>query len=126
MLHNLFSLYYYRYPEALVSLIHSAKNSPADYLKSIHETKDFKQPLKKPAPKTRQTKTTLIVISLGITLQIIAGIVVAIMGLSNKIAGGLYFGLAIILLYPIVWAYVPFLMLLMREWRQQGLSLNEN
>lgn len=126
MIKNLLSLYHLRYPKALVSLLHSSHYRSTSYLKAIHKTKDFTGVLEHPAPKTKKTLIVLSGLSLGMLLQIFAGTLMIILGLSHHVSGGLYFGIAIILLYPLIWAYVPLVMLLMRDWYKQGQSLNEN
>jgi heme A synthase len=125
MIKNLLSLYYRRYPKALVSLMHSTKYNTASYIKQVHKTKDFTTPLKKPAPKTKRTLTVVALLSLGMLAQIAVGIVVIVLGLTHHVSGGIYFGVAIILLYPLVWAYLAALALIIRDWYKLGQSLDK-
>jgi hypothetical protein len=125
MLKNLFSLYSQKYPKALVSLMYSSHYSAKDYLKKLHKTKNFNAAIEKSALKNKKNLVLVAVFSLGILLQIITGVVIASLGLNHHIAGGLFFGLAIILLYPFAWAYVAALVLILKEWFKYGYGLDK-
>ena len=43
---------------------------------------------------------------LGMSLQIITGILLIALGVSGKVVAGLWFGLAVLISYPVIWAHV--------------------
>jgi UDP-N-acetylmuramoyl-tripeptide--D-alanyl-D-alanine ligase len=45
-------------------------------------------------------------LNLGIAIEIIVGLILIGLGLTHHLGGGLLFGLAVILAYPIVWAHI--------------------
>lgn len=122
MFKNLLSLYSHRYPSALVSLMHKSKYSVRSYLSHLNKTKDFTEALASPAPKNKKTIAMTNILRLGIILQIALGIFVIVMGLKHHIAGGAYFGVAIIVLYPITWAYVSVIGIILKDWFIYGSS----
>ena len=125
MFKNLLSVYNHRYPKALVSLMYASKYNAASYLSHLHKTKDFSSPLESPAPRNKKTIIAINLLTLGILLQIAAGILVIILGLTHHIVGGVYFGVAIILLYPFTAAYLAALGLVVRAWYIYGSSLDK-
>ncbi len=125
MLKNLFSLYYYQYPQALVNLMWLAQFDPARYLKRINQTKNFLLPLEDPAPKTVKYLVLENLIRLGIILQIVVGIWLIIAGFNHTVVGGIFFGLALVVIYPFVWAYLTVLVLILRQWFKYGSQLDK-
>lgn len=113
MVGKLFSLYSWRYPLNLVALwrLHSYRHT--SYLKSYWTTNDFAiiknyQDL----PFTSRQFTLVAALAAGMTLQVVAGVVLLALSLRNDIVGGWQFGLALILAYPLVWAHLLPLMVL--------------
>jgi hypothetical protein len=125
MLKNLFSLYYYQYPQALVNLMWLAQFDPARYLKRINQTNNFLLPLEDPAPKTVKYLVLENLIRLGIILQIVVGIWLIIAGFNHTVVGGIFFGLALVVIYPFVWAYLTVLVLILRQWFKYGSQLDK-
>ena len=107
---------------ALVSLMHVSRYSPTSYLNKLHKTKDFTLPLEDPAPKTKKVRLMTFFLSLGMLVQVAAGILVIVLGATHHISGGIFFGIAIIVLYPLVWAYMALLALILKEWLKYGYS----
>jgi hypothetical protein len=125
MLKNLISLYSYNYPNALFALARLSNYKTSAYLKQFHKTKNFSL-IKHPKSKKSFKKTlALLFLSLGILLQIIIGIIVLILGIDKQITGGIFFGLAIIVIYPLTWPYLIALGLLLREWFNYGILSNQ-
>jgi hypothetical protein len=120
MFKNLLSLYSIKYPKALVSLMHKSKYNSHSYLKVLHKTKNFSVALKDPAPKTTKTMLAIRLLGLGMLIQIAVGIIVIILGADHHISGGIFFGVAIILIYPLTWAYLSCLSIVFREWATYG------
>lgn len=125
MLKNLFSLYYYQYPQALVNLMWLAQFDPARYLKRINQTNNFLLPLEDPAPKTVKYLVLENLIRLGIILQIVVGVWLIIAGFNHTVVGGIFFGLALVVIYPFVWAYLTVLVLILRQWFKYGSQLDK-
>lgn len=115
MFKNLLSLYHYQYPKALISLVIRNHFKAKEYLKQLHQTKNFKLVLKNWPKHSKSYLTEVILLSLGMLLQIVTGLVLIVLDLTHHFAGGIYFGLALILLYPFVWAYLLALGLIIRN-----------
>jgi hypothetical protein len=114
---NLLNLYSPKYLNSLVNLLSTSHYEVKPYLKLLNSTKDFVQVVKKDKIlKDKQNRNWLITLRAGVLLQIIAGLVLIYLGLSNHLSGGAYFGLAVIICYPIVWAYLLALLLLVSKW----------
>jgi hypothetical protein len=107
LINNFLYLYSPSYSRSLVSLLETANYQGSNYLKLINHTKDFHEVASR--HKMKSTKTNrkwLRFVRLGILTQIIVGLVIAGLGINHTIVGGIYFGLATILVYPLVWAYL--------------------
>lgn len=101
------SLYSFNYPRALVGILDASGYKTGDYLKALNKTKDFSSADKQKKLKNRsKIKLLKTLLSAGILLQLILGGLLIILGLNRHLAGGGLFGAALIISYPIVWAYL--------------------
>ncbi len=107
MMRQLRSLYSRSYPTALIYMLQSSEYQTGPYLEWLHRTKDFSTVMKRRTlDPTKRARLLLLALRLGILLQIVAGILLIHFGLTDQLTGGLPFGLAVILVYPLVWPYL--------------------
>jgi hypothetical protein len=98
-------LYGREYPLTVVYMLQSANYRPLTFLHTFWNTQDFSKVRGGQAIKKSTKNNTLIVtLRVGIVIEIVAGLVVAALSISNHLYGGLAYGLAIILFYPVLWS----------------------
>jgi UDP-N-acetylmuramoyl-tripeptide--D-alanyl-D-alanine ligase len=77
------------------------------YLQWLHRTKDFSKVInRRTLDKTKSAQILLSALWLGILVQLLAGLLLIYLGGWHHLTGGVYFGLALIMIYPLVWAYL--------------------
>lgn len=107
MIHQLVSLYRPNYPTVLVYMLQNTEYHVRPYLEWLNRTQDFNQVRRRrQLERTRAARLLLMAIRLGILVQIVLGLLLIYLGLWHDLAGGVAFGLAVILAYPFVWAYL--------------------
>ncbi len=112
MIKALLSLYSFKFPTVITYMLQASEYNMGAYFKWLGRTKNFNQVIKrKSLVKTQVSDLVLLGLRLGIIGQIILGIVIIILGLKNIFIGGQYYGLAIIIAYPLVWPYLIVLLL---------------
>lgn len=107
MIRKLLSLYSWHYPAALVRLLQINDYLPGRFLRQYWQTTDFSPQARPHAPEpTPAAQKILLVIKLGILFEVAAGLVLIVLWGRNDLLGGWQFGLAAILAYPIIWAHM--------------------
>ena len=107
---QLFSLYSPRYPLTLAYMLQASEYRGGAYLKWLWRTRDFSSvQYRRQLDKTSYAKMLLLVLAGGMALEILAGISLIILGVSGIMAGGLEFGLALIVVYPLIWSHLVIL-----------------
>jgi len=120
LINNLISLYSPSYIRALVYLLEKSKYRLKPYLGLLNKTKDFKKVIKTHKPlKTKTNTSWLMALRLGILIQLIIGAFLIYSGIKHTIHGGIYFGLAVIVCYPLVWAYIIGVVLFFGKWQAE-------
>ncbi len=113
MIKALFSLYSFKFPEVITYMLQTSEYNVRAYLKWVNRTRDFNQVIKrKTLVKTKFSNLILLSLKLGIVIQIAVGIIIIAFGFRNVIPGGQYYGLAIIIAYPLIWPYVITILLI--------------
>lgn len=103
----LFSLYSPQYPTVLVYMLQSTEYAAGSYLKWFWQTSDFSAVMyRRSLRRTKAARMLLLATRLGIVLQIVAGLVLIALWLFADMSGGLAFGLALIISYPVLWAHI--------------------
>jgi len=88
-------------------MLQSTEYQLDDYLGWLRRTKDFSTVMqRRTLDKTRASRLLLLGLRLGIVVQIVAGLLMVYFDLNNQFVGGTIFGLALIIVYPFVWAYL--------------------
>lgn len=106
MIRGLLSLYWWKYPQALVYMLQNTDYQVKPYMRWYWHTNDFSQVMyRRTLDMTRAARLLVLALRAGMLLQIAAGLMLIVLWLWNDLTGGLYFGLALLLSYPIVWAH---------------------
>jgi UDP-N-acetylmuramoyl-tripeptide--D-alanyl-D-alanine ligase len=101
------SIFLPSYPRTLVYMLQSTEYQPASYLRWFWRTQNFSAVMKRRSLEpTRPARMLLLAARLGISLQLIVGLVLIYLGIYHNLAGGLVFGLAVLLSYPVIWAHL--------------------
>ena len=114
MIRELISMYSPGYPRVLIYMLQSSEYRVKPYLQWLSRTKNFSTVMqRRTLEKTKAARLLLLAARLGITLQLAAGLLLIYLGTTHHVTGGIFFGLAVIISYPLVWAYVLVLPLIM-------------
>lgn len=107
MIRNFTSIYLPSYPSTLVYMLQSTEYQIKPYLRWVWRTKDFTQVEKRRSlDPTKAAKLLLMALRFGILFELVAGAVMMYSGARGEFTGGLVFGAALILIYPILWAHL--------------------
>lgn len=88
-------------------MLQSSEYREGPYLKWVWRTRDFnKVRSRKDLDLTRPARMLLRVVQLGIIIQIAVAVFLIYLGLQNDLAGGVAFGFALLLIYPLLWAHL--------------------
>ncbi len=116
MIKNLFSLYTYRYPKNIAYMLQASEYDARNYLIWLSKTKNFNLvSRRKQFIKTKFSILLYRFIAGGMLLQILIGLIIIILGFTNHFVGGQYYGLAIILSYPVIWPYLILILILVAK-----------
>lgn len=117
MIKALLSLYRPRYLEVLVYMLQSTEYEVKPYLKWFWRTQDFNKVMhRRELDRTRAAELLLTALRLGAIAEGVLGLWLICLGLWYDLPGGIAFGLAAILAYPIIWAHLLILPLLAGRW----------
>ncbi len=107
MIRGLLSIYSFKYPTALVYMLQNTEYHVGPYLKWYWHTSRFDRVMyRRKLERTIPARLLLLALWLGILAQIAAGAVLLLLGLDGQVTGGVEFGLAVIISYPIIWAHL--------------------
>jgi UDP-N-acetylmuramoyl-tripeptide--D-alanyl-D-alanine ligase len=107
MIKQILSMYRFSYPQTLVYMLQSCEYDVKAYIKWIHRTKDFDAvSYRRELNKTKYARMLLLIVRLGILVEILLGILLIVLGITSNVPGGIFFGVALILIYPFLWAYL--------------------
>ena len=110
---NLTSLYNLKFPTVLVYMLQATEYQVGPYVDWVNRTHNFNTVMqRRTLDKTKTARLLLLGISLGIVAQIVSGLVLIYLGHWKQLTGGVYFGVAAIIAYPLVWAYAATLPLI--------------
>lgn len=106
MIKKLASYYSLRYPESLIYMLQSTEYQILPYLRWFWRVKNFNKVMhRRKLHKTKAARILLLMLRLGAFMQVLAGLVLVWLGYSQYLVCGWQFGLALIISYPLVWAY---------------------
>lgn len=117
MLRGLLSLYSVYYPSVLVYMLQSTEYQVGPYVAWFWRTTNFsKVTYRRKLDRTRAAKLLLLALRAGMILQIIAGLLLIALWYWYGLVAGWQFGLALILAYPVVWAHLVTVPLVVGRW----------
>jgi UDP-N-acetylmuramoyl-tripeptide--D-alanyl-D-alanine ligase len=88
-------------------MLQSTEYQVKPYLAWYWRTNNFKDVShRRSLDKTRRARLLVAGLRIGIALQIIAGVIVLIQGIQKDQLSDIYFGIAILLAYPVIWAHL--------------------
>lgn len=97
-------------PRFIITLVYMLQNTEYEvgpYLKWFWRTQNFNNVMiRRKLDRTKVAKQLILGLYLGVAVQILAGLWLIYAGLWQNLAGGVYFGLALIFSYPVVWAHL--------------------
>lgn len=107
MINIVLGLYSQKFPDTLAYMLQSTDYQVGPYLAWFWRTNDFSKVAKRRTlHKSTRAKLLLISLRLGILLQVCAGIVLIIYGINSSLSEYIYFGVAMVISYPIAWAHL--------------------
>jgi UDP-N-acetylmuramoyl-tripeptide--D-alanyl-D-alanine ligase len=121
MIREFVSIYLPSYPTVLVYMLQSTEYEVKPYLKWVWRTKDFTTVMnRRTLDRTKAAKLLLLALRLGMIIEILAGLLLIYLGLFNSLPGGAVFGVALILLYPLIWSHLVVVPLILGRWFISG------
>lgn len=114
---RLIELYRPRYLTTLVYMLQSVEYRPGLYLRWFWRTQDFRKVTqRRTLDYTRPARLLLLALRLGAALEVAAGLIMIYLGIWHGLAGGVAFGAALILAYPVLWAHLVIVPLVLGRW----------
>src|SRR3989344_2940089 len=114
MIKSILSVYGLRYPATIVYMLQSVEYQVEPYLKWYWRTADFgKVAKRRKLERTRAAKMLLLAVTAGMLIEVMLGAFLLVLGLTGRLTGGIWFGLALLLAYPVLWAHLAVLPLVL-------------
>jgi len=103
----LFTLYGRHYPRVIVYMLQSTEYQVGPYLRWYWRTQDFSRVMyRRQLVETRAARWLRLALITGITLQLACAVLLIVLWRTNGLVAGDLFGLALIVSYPVVWAHL--------------------
>lgn len=117
MIKGIISLFSPRYPNNLIYMLQSTEYKPGAYLRWYWRTSDFNSVAhRRRLERTTRAKTLLTALRSGMAVQILVSILFLWYGLTHHWAGVWSFSLALLVSYPLVWAHMIIIPLILGRW----------
>ncbi len=111
-----FSLYSIKYPEVLVYMLQNTEYNSLAYLRWFWRTDDFSRVMyRRRLDKTRSASLLLYYLIVGIVIQVSLGFILIVANF-NEASSWAFLGWALLVSYPIVWAYLLVVPLIIGRW----------
>lgn len=121
MIRGFLSLFLPSYPTTLVYMLQGSEYQVGPYLRWYWRTKDFGNVMQRRSlDRTKAARMLLLSIRLGILLQLAVGLSLVYLGVWQDVVGAATFGLAVIVAYPVMWAHLAVVPLLLGRWLVSG------
>lgn len=111
------SRYSWRYPEAIVYMLQGTEYKVPAYFKWLHRTRNFAKVMyRRRLDKTRAARVLLLALRLGMYVQLLVGLGLAVEGyrIDDLVIMGT--GALLVLSYPFVWSYLVTVPLQLGRW----------
>ena len=110
MIKGFLSLYRPSYLRTLVYMLQNVEYQPKPYLQWYWRTHDFGDVMhRRSLDRTKAARLLLALLRIGTLLQIGFGGLLIYLGLSQRLIGGVAFGAAVLIIYPLLWAHAVLL-----------------
>ncbi len=107
MMRGLFSMYSLRFPTVLAYMLQNTEYQVGPYLKWFWHTAHFERVMyRRTLDPTKAAWLLRIALCAGMLLEVVAGFILLGLGLRGELTGGVAFGTALIIAYPVVWAHL--------------------
>jgi UDP-N-acetylmuramoyl-tripeptide--D-alanyl-D-alanine ligase len=107
MIRGTLSFYSRKYPRALIYMLQTNEYQVRPYLKWHWRTNDYHGIMRRSQlKKTRRSDALLYALWLGISVQILASLLLMYLGIFRHYAGFLELGISLFISYPLIWAYL--------------------
>lgn len=111
------SVYLPSYPRALVYMLQSTEYQVKSYLAWVWRTKDFTTVMqRRTLDQTKAVRLLLLALRFGIVLHIAVSLYLIYLGATQQFIGGVPLGLSLILLYPVLWAHLLAVPVVLGRW----------
>jgi UDP-N-acetylmuramoyl-tripeptide--D-alanyl-D-alanine ligase len=95
------------YLRTIVYMLQNTEYQAAPYLKWYWRTKDFGDVMRRRTlDKTRAARSLLLALQLGVCIQLTIAASFMYLGIWHNLVGGVGFGAAIVVIYPVLWAHL--------------------
>lgn len=106
MMRALLSLYRPRYVAAIVYMLQNTEYKARPYLAWYWRTADFSKVMyRRQLEPTRAAKLLVWTLAACMVAEVVLGVALIFFGAQGKAPGGVYFGAALVVAYPVVWAH---------------------
>jgi UDP-N-acetylmuramyl pentapeptide synthase len=117
LLRGLVSLYSWRYPATIVYMLQSTEYHAMPYLKWYWHTQNFAGVARRRTlDRTLPARMLLLAMWFGIALELAVAVVLLFWWHRHDLTGGWQFALALLVAYPVVWAHLIVLPLILGRW----------
>ena len=107
MIRGLLSLYSWRYLTTVVYMLQNTEYQLLPYLKWYWHTVRFDRVMyRRRLDHTGPARMLLLAIRVGVIIEVLCGLVLVYLGLIDRMVGGVAFGLAVIIAWPVLWAHL--------------------
>ena len=107
MIAALASVYRPAYLRTLVFMLQGSEYQAGTYLRWFWRTQNFSSVMKRRSLEpTKAARLLLMALRVGVLVQIVVGLGLIYLGARHNLAGGVAFGGALMLAYPVVWAHL--------------------
>jgi UDP-N-acetylmuramoyl-tripeptide--D-alanyl-D-alanine ligase len=107
MLGGLYALFGPRFANTVVYMLQSTEYQVGPYLRWFWRTQNFAHVMKRrQLDRTKAARWLSRAIAFGMAIQIVIGVRFILLGALGDMTGGVYFGLALLISYPVVWAHL--------------------
>lgn len=121
MIRGFISLYLPSYPSVVVYMLQSTEYEVGPYLRWYWRTTNFTTVMhRRTLDRTKAARLLLLALRLGIGLQIIGALLLIYAGIWHHVVGATAFGAALLIGYPVMWAHLVVLPLLLGRWFVSG------
>jgi UDP-N-acetylmuramoyl-tripeptide--D-alanyl-D-alanine ligase len=116
-LKGLLSLYRPGYLRALIYMLQSTEYQPGAYLAWYWRTTNFRRVMhRRTLQSTKVARLLLLVLRCGVAVELLGALGIIYLGVSHQLPGGVAFGTAALVIYPVLWAHLIVLPLLLGRW----------